>query len=76
MYINLFFILEETVTGYAINITKVNRLHMGRYKCIADNGIAPSAIQYYSIETHCKYLPNYFIALVLENLLTKSLSFM
>lgn len=29
---------------------------MGRYKCIADNGIAPSAIQYYSIETHCKYL--------------------
>lgn len=28
---------------------------MGRYKCIADNGIAPSAIQYYSIETHCKY---------------------
>ncbi|KAL5235357.1 hypothetical protein ACI65C_002767 [Semiaphis heraclei] len=43
---------EETVTGNAINITKVNRLHMGRYKCIADNGIAPSAIQYYSIETH------------------------
>lgn len=42
------------MTGNTINITKVNRLHMGHYKCIADNSIAPSAIQYYLIETYCK----------------------
>jgi hypothetical protein len=51
----IIFTLEEVVTGNVINITKVNRLHMGRYKCIADNGVPPSAVQYYSIETHCKY---------------------
>lgn len=52
----MFYILEEAVTGNAINITKVNRLHMGRYKCIADNGVAPSAVQHFSIETYCKYI--------------------
>lgn len=51
----IIFISEEVVTGNVINITKVNRLHMGRYKCIADNGVAPAAVQYYSIETHCEY---------------------
>lgn len=52
----MFCIVEEAVIGNTINITKVNRLHMGRYKCIAENGIAPSAVQHYSIETHCKLI--------------------
>lgn len=52
----IFIFLEEVVTGNTINITKVNRLHMGHYKCTADNGIPPSAIQYYFIETYCKYI--------------------
>lgn len=57
---NSIFILEEVVTGNSgnsIKIIKVNRIHMGHYKCMADNGIPPSAIQYYFIETYCKYMP-------------------
>ncbi|XP_050443894.1 uncharacterized protein LOC126847631 [Adelges cooleyi] len=43
---------EESVTGHSINITKINRLHMGRYRCVAENGIGPAAIQNFLIETH------------------------
>lgn len=32
---------------------------MGEYRCIADNGIPPSANQTFSIEVHCKYEYNF-----------------
>ncbi|GLH12823.1 Lachesin [Gryllus bimaculatus] len=32
-----------SVTGHSLNITRVNRKHMGVYLCIADNGIPPAA---------------------------------
>lgn len=41
--------------GHTINITHVNRVHMGAYQCVADNGIPPTANATFDIEVHCKY---------------------
>ncbi|XP_076304917.1 lachesin-like [Tachypleus tridentatus] len=32
----------KSITGETLNITKVSRLHMGAYLCIASNGVPPS----------------------------------
>ncbi len=37
-----------------LNITRINRLHMGVYTCEANNGIPPVARQNFSVEVHCK----------------------
>lgn len=55
LYLILFvFLLDSSWEGHTINITKINRVHMGEYRCIADNGIPPSANQTFYIEVHCK----------------------
>ncbi|KAK2713866.1 hypothetical protein QYM36_009677, partial [Artemia franciscana] len=40
------------VTGHTMNITRINREHMGTYTCIADNGIPPPAFKNFIIEVH------------------------
>jgi len=50
--------LVSTVTsvlGHTLNITHINRGHMGIYNCIADNGVPPAANQTFNLEVHCKY---------------------
>ncbi|KAL7023821.1 hypothetical protein ACKWTF_012794 [Chironomus riparius] len=42
----------SSVSGHTLNITKVNRVHMGLYKCVADNGIPPTANQTYQLEVY------------------------
>ncbi|KAL3276404.1 hypothetical protein HHI36_011788, partial [Cryptolaemus montrouzieri] len=37
-----FIVYVPLVEGPTFNITKVNRLHMGPYLCIASNGVPPS----------------------------------
>jgi hypothetical protein len=44
-----------SVSGHTLNITRINRGHMGAYNCIADNGVPPSANQTFTLEVHCKY---------------------
>ncbi|PNF35348.1 hypothetical protein B7P43_G02585 [Cryptotermes secundus] len=41
-----------SVSGHTLNITRVNRGHMGIYNCIADNGVPPSANQTFNLEVH------------------------
>ncbi|XP_014616256.1 PREDICTED: opioid-binding protein/cell adhesion molecule homolog isoform X1 [Polistes canadensis] len=41
-----------TVEGAHFNITKVNRLHMGSYLCIATNGIPPSVSKRITLIVH------------------------
>uniref|UniRef100_A0A182SLF9 Ig-like domain-containing protein n=1 Tax=Anopheles maculatus TaxID=74869 RepID=A0A182SLF9_9DIPT len=44
-----------SMAGHTLNITKINRVHMGAYQCLADNGISPPANQTFNIEVHCKF---------------------
>lgn len=46
----------SSIPGHTLNITKVNRVHMGAYQCIADNGIPPAANATYNVEVHCECL--------------------
>ena len=51
-----FFIPAISVPGHTLNITRINRQHMGVYMCIADNGIPPPANQTFVLEVYCKSL--------------------
>ncbi|XP_059613225.1 uncharacterized protein LOC132259559 [Phlebotomus argentipes] len=42
----------SSMAGHALNITKVNRVHMGAYQCLADNGVPPPANATFFIEVH------------------------
>jgi hypothetical protein len=44
-----------SVSGQMLNITHINRGHMGIYNCIADNGVPPAANRTFNLEVHCKY---------------------
>lgn len=45
---------DHSKTGPLLNITQINRLEMGTYICVADNGITPAATYKFNIEVHCK----------------------
>lgn len=45
---------DNSKVGHSINITKINRIHMGTYICIADNAIPPVAKFKFQVEVHCK----------------------
>lgn len=42
------------MAGHTLNITKINRVHMGAYQCVANNGIPPAASAIFNVEVHCK----------------------
>uniref|UniRef100_A0A8D8NCV2 Collagen alpha-2(IV) chain n=1 Tax=Culex pipiens TaxID=7175 RepID=A0A8D8NCV2_CULPI len=42
----------SSMAGHTLNITKINRVHMGAYQCLADNGIPPPANQTFNLEVH------------------------
>lgn len=50
------------MSGHTLNITKINRVHMGGYQCVADNGVPPAASFTFSLEVHCTY--NYIMHLI------------
>lgn len=43
-----------SVEGGIFNISKVNRLHMGPYLCIASNGVPPTVSKRIMLIVHCK----------------------
>lgn len=45
---------ESSMSGHILNITKINRVHMGIYTCIANNGIPPSVNQTFQIDVYCE----------------------
>lgn len=46
--------IASSISGHTLNITKINRAHMGTYQCIADNGIPSPTSATFNIEVHCK----------------------
>jgi len=48
----------NVVDGEVLHITKVSRLHMGAYLCIASNGVPPSISKRVVLRVQCKYSHN------------------
>lgn len=57
------YVSGNSVVGHTLNITKINRDHMGQYQCVADNGVPPAANQTFQVEVHCKYAATLFQSL-------------
>lgn len=45
----------NVVDGELLFITKVSRLHMASYLCIASNGVPPSVSKRVHLKVQCKY---------------------
>jgi hypothetical protein len=45
----------NVVDGEVLHVTKVSRLHMGAYLCIASNGVPPSISKRVLLRVQCKY---------------------
>ncbi|XP_023027680.2 uncharacterized protein isoform X1 [Leptinotarsa decemlineata] len=43
---------DVQASGPTLNLTQINRDHMGTYMCIADNGVPPQANQTFLVEIH------------------------
>lgn len=52
------FLPVSVVDGETLTITKVSRLHMGAYLCIASNGVPPSISKRIMLMVQCKYFNN------------------
>lgn len=48
------YVTVASIEGRAFNITKVNRLQMGAYLCIASNGVPPTVSKRIMLVVHCK----------------------
>jgi hypothetical protein len=51
---SLFLVSVNVVDGETLFITKVSRLHMGAYLCIASNGVPPSISKRVMLKVQCK----------------------
>lgn len=52
----IFNIAVNVVDGENLTISKVSRLHMGAYLCIASNGVPPSISKRVVLMVQCKYI--------------------
>lgn len=50
------YVIAASIEGPVFNITKVNRLQMGAYLCIASNGVPPTVSKRIMLVVHCKLL--------------------
>ncbi|KAK4884271.1 hypothetical protein RN001_000542 [Aquatica leii] len=41
-----------SISGESLNLTQINRVHMGSYQCVADNGVPPQANHTFNLEIH------------------------
>lgn len=51
----VFHSLANAVKGPWLNISKVSRLHMAAYLCIASNNVPPSVSKRIKLDVQCKY---------------------
>ncbi|ODM96457.1 Lachesin [Orchesella cincta] len=42
----------SAVDGPVLNLTRINREHMGEYSCVADNGVTPHKQRAFIVEVH------------------------
>lgn len=50
------FVSVNFIDGEVLHITRVSRLHMGAYLCIASNGVPPSISKRVTLKVQCEYL--------------------
>ena len=50
----MYHLAGSNAVGSTLNITRINREHMGTYVCEANNGIG-SALQEFKVQVHCKF---------------------
>lgn len=50
-----FYFAVNVVDGEILSITKVSRLHMAAYLCVASNGVPPSISKRVMLRVQCKY---------------------
>ena len=50
----MYHLAGSNAVGSTLNITRINREHMGTYVCEANNGIPPSSKQNFVVQVHCK----------------------
>lgn len=55
----------SSLSGDTLNITKINRLHMGLWKCLADNGLGV-ANQTFQIDVYCEFYVKIFWEAILH----------
>lgn len=48
--------LVNVVDGEMLYITKVSRLHMAAYLCVASNGVPPSISKRVQLRVQCEYI--------------------
>lgn len=53
----------NVVDGENLTISKVSRLHMGAYLCIASNGVPPSISKRVMLMVQCKYFYSFTIVI-------------
>lgn len=51
---HLFPLLVNVVDGEMLHITKVSRLHMAAYLCVASNGVPPSISKRVQLRVQCE----------------------
>ena len=52
----VFYILVSNPEASVLNITRINRQHMGTYICEANNGIPPNARKEFRVNVLCKHM--------------------
>lgn len=50
-----FYFTVNVVDGEILSITKVSRLHMAAYLCVASNGVPPSISKRVMLRVQCKF---------------------
>lgn len=50
-----FYLSVNVVDGELLHITKVSRLHMAAYLCVASNGVPPSISKRVHLKVQCKW---------------------
>lgn len=58
----------NVVDGENLTISKVSRLHMGAYLCIASNGVPPSISKRVMLMVQCKYFYSFTIVITCVSL--------
>ena len=55
-HIKYFSVLVSAVESSRLHLTKISRLQMGEYLCVATNGVNPSTSKKYRTKVQCKFI--------------------
>lgn len=68
---SLLFHAAVSINGSSFSISRVDRLNMGAYLCIASNGIPPTVSKRVMLIVHCKYFEQIHLIYIISVVFTK-----